>query len=258
MTRALRSFVIATGVAALITAPAAAQERSATRQGFELPANSAKRILVFRPAVRVGAQSTGGMFEPNADWTDKATRNIAAALAKLQAALGNTVVAAPEAYGDDARHWSRNICALFAAVSRRGDRISVLRGQPAAHQEARQQGRRVRLVARRRACATLPGAKDADYALFIYNKDAYGSTGPQDAAGACARSARASAVKSGEHMGYAGLVDLQDRRPAVAQRRRRDGRRRARRARAPRSASASCSRSFRAATARASCRRPRP
>ncbi|MFD1789013.1 hypothetical protein ACFSC3_15730 [Sphingomonas floccifaciens] len=57
--------------------PAAAQERTATKQGFELPARSGKKILVFRPAVSVGAQSTGGMFEPNADWTDKARANIA-------------------------------------------------------------------------------------------------------------------------------------------------------------------------------------
>ena len=80
-----------------IAGAASAQERTAIKQGFELPANSGKRILVFRPKVSVGAQSTGGMFEPNADWTDKARANIEASLVKRQASLGNTIVRAPEA-----------------------------------------------------------------------------------------------------------------------------------------------------------------
>jgi hypothetical protein len=53
----------------------------------------------------------------------------------------------------------------------------------------------------------LPGAKDADYALFIYNKDAYGSTGRKLLQIAAALGPGIS-VKSGEHLGYAGLVDL--------------------------------------------------
>ena len=52
----------------------------------------------------------------------------------------------------------------------------------------------------------LPGAKDADYALFIYNKDAYGSTGRKMLQFAAALGG--VSVKSGEHAGYAGLVDL--------------------------------------------------
>ncbi len=54
--------------------------------------------------------------------------------------------------------------------------------------------------------ASLPGAKDADYGLFIYNKDAFGSTGRKmlQAVGMLA----GVGVISGEHIGYAGLVDL--------------------------------------------------
>jgi hypothetical protein len=55
--------------------------------------------------------------------------------------------------------------------------------------------------------ASLPGAKDADYALFIYNRDAYGSTG-RKVLQVLALLGPGIAVKSGEHMGYAGLVDL--------------------------------------------------
>jgi hypothetical protein len=55
--------------------------------------------------------------------------------------------------------------------------------------------------------AALPGAKGADYALFIYSKDAYGSTG-RKLLQAVAVLGAGIAVKSGEHAGYAGLVDL--------------------------------------------------
>ena len=54
--------------------------------------------------------------------------------------------------------------------------------------------------------AKLPGVKDADYGLFIYNKDAYGSTGRKmlQIVGMLG----GVGVTSGEHVGYAGLIDL--------------------------------------------------
>lgn len=55
--------------------------------------------------------------------------------------------------------------------------------------------------------ADLPGAKSADYALFIYNKDAYGSTG-RKVLQVLALLGPGVAIKSGEHQGFAGLVDL--------------------------------------------------
>ncbi|WP_367947126.1 hypothetical protein [Sphingopyxis sp. BSNA05] len=64
----------------------------------------------------VGAQSTGGLFEPNAEWTEEAKKNIAIALAELQAGLGNEVIEAPEAYEEDARNLQEHM-ALFSAVS---------------------------------------------------------------------------------------------------------------------------------------------
>ena len=101
---------------ALSAVPAWAQERTAVKAGFELPAGSGKTILVFRPTVSVGAQSTGGMFEPNGDWTEQARRNIETALTEQQQRIGNRVVAAPESYGTDAQ-LVEEYAALFAAVS---------------------------------------------------------------------------------------------------------------------------------------------
>ena len=182
-----------------------AQERTATKQDFALPANSGKKILLFRPVIRVGEQSTGGIFEPNADWTDKARKNIEAALAKRQEKLGNIVVPAPEAYGDQARLVDE-YANLFGAVAQAvvsyqffvGNRLPTKKRDNKAGIFDWSLGEGIQ---------DLPGSKDADYALFIYNKDAYGSTGRKLLQVVAALGPGIS-VKSGEHLGYAGLIDL--------------------------------------------------
>jgi hypothetical protein len=190
---------------ALYTTGAAAQERTAIKQGFELPANSGKKILVFRPKVSVGAQSTGGLFEPNADWTDQARRNIDAALKKRQAALGNVVVPAPESYGDKAQ-LVEEYTSLFYAVADAvvtyqffvGNRLPTKKRDNKAGIFDWSLGEGVR---------DLPGAAEADYGLFIFDKDAYGSTG-RKLFQAAMLLVPGIGVKSGEHRGAAGLVDL--------------------------------------------------
>ncbi len=186
-------------------APAAAQERTAVKQGFELPPLSGKKILLFRPAVSVGAQSTGGMFEPNADWTDKARANIEAALARRQADLGNIVVVAPEVVGTQAE-LVQEYTNLFGAVAGAvvsyqffvGNRLPTKKRDNKSGVFDWSLGEGVR---------DLPGAQDADYAIFIYNKDAYGSTG-RKILQIVALLGPGLGVTSGEHLGYAGLVDL--------------------------------------------------
>lgn len=191
-------------VLALACTPALSQERSAVKQGFELATDSGKRILMFRPAVRVGGQSTGGLFEPNAEWTERAKSNLQAALEELQAKLGNDLIVAPEAYGDGAQIVNEHM-ALFAAVSQAVIEYQFFAGN--------------RLPTKKRdnkndvfdwslggTVANLPGADDADYGLFIYSKDAYGSTGRKMLQAVAM--VGGIAVKSGEHVGYAGLVDL--------------------------------------------------
>lgn len=191
-------------VLGLSAGPLYAQERSATRAGFALAAQSGKKILLLRPTMRVGEQSTGGMFEPNADWTDQARANIGMALDALQRDLGNEVIVAPEVYGDEARRVAEH-AALFAAVSQAvihyqffvGNRLPTKKRDNKADVFDWSLGTGV---------AGLPGAQGADYALFIYNRDVYGSTGRKmlQLVGALA----GVGVSSGEHVGYAGLVDL--------------------------------------------------
>ncbi len=191
--------------AAWSVAAAAAQERTAVKAGFALPADSGKTILVFRPAVSVGAQSTGGLFEPNGDWTDEARRNLEAALAQRQATLGNRIVVAPVGYGEAAGKVAE-YTALFAAVSQSvityqffiGNRLPTKKRDNKTGAFDWSLGPDI---------AQLPGAKDADYALFLYNRDAYGSTG-RKLLQVAALLGPGIAIASGEHRGYAGLVDL--------------------------------------------------
>ena len=205
MTRGMRRAALCAAAISVVATSAAAQERTAVKQGFSLAANSGKTILVFRPVVSVGAQSTGGMFEPNADWTDKARKNIDVALAARQAGLGNIVVAPPGSYGDQAR-LVNEYTTLFSAVASsvieyqffKGNRLPTKKRDNKLDIFDWSLGEGVR---------NLPGASAADYALFIYNKDAYGSTG-RKILQVVALLGPGIGVKSGEHAGYAGLVDL--------------------------------------------------
>ncbi|WP_313538049.1 hypothetical protein [Sphingomonas sp.] len=203
----MKGFTKAAAIAAglfLSAGAAQAQERSTTKQGFELPANSGKKILVFRPSISVGAQSTGGMFEPNGEWTEKARDNLQAALAKAQASLGNTVIVAPEAYGDDAPTLQEHI-QLFAAVSDAVIQYQFFVGNRLPTKK-RDNKNAVFDWSLGTGVAHLPGAKDADYGLFLFTQDAYGSTGRKMLQVFAAFGG--VSVRSGVHKGYAGLVDL--------------------------------------------------
>lgn len=205
MPKVIRPILAAISLAMLAVAPAAAQERSAAKQGFELTPNSGKRILVFRPSVSVGSQSTGGMFEPNSEWTEAARKHLQVSLEKLQASLGNEVVAAPEAYGEDAERLQEHM-ALFSAVSQAVINYQFFKGNRLPTKK-RDNKTEVFEWSLGDGVAELPGAKDADYGLFIYNRDAYGSTG-RKVLQVLALLGPGIAVKAGEHHGYAGLVDL--------------------------------------------------
>ena len=205
MKHILRALALAMCVTLFAAAPASGQERSATKQGFELAPKSGKKILVFRPSVQVGSQSTGGMFEPNGEWTDSAKRNLQVALEKLQTKLGNEIIVAPEAYGEDAQKLAEHM-ALFAAVSDAVIEYQFFRGNrlPTKKRDNKEDVFDWSLGS---GVADLPGAKDADYGLFLYNRDAYGSTG-RKVLQVLAMLGPGIPVKSGEHQGYAGLVDL--------------------------------------------------
>ncbi len=177
-----------------------AQEKTGIKPGFSLKPGTA-RIVLMRPSIRVGAQSTGGMYEPNADWTDQAKENIATALAKAQTGLGNSVVGYVEPVGAGSAKVAE-YQELFGAVASSVIEYQFFKGNRLPTKKRKDQfewglGPDVR---------TLPGLEAADYALFITTEDHFGSTG-RKVLQLFAAMARVP-VTAGVHTGYAGLIDL--------------------------------------------------
>lgn len=190
---------------ACVAVPAMAQEKSATKPGFEFNSDHPIRILVFRPEVRVGSQSAGGVVSPNAQWTAEARRNIESSLADAKPGGAAEIVFVPDLEGDAATTLVE-YRALFNAVANtvlqhrlfKGDRLPT-----------KKTGFEYTLGP---AVSRLADGRGGDYALFIFSNDAYGTTGRKllqvtswlaGAAGGVVLS-----VTSGQHTGYAGLVDL--------------------------------------------------
>lgn len=184
---------------------ASAQERSARRPGFSLPTNGEARILLLRPRIKVGAQSTGGMYEPNADWTAQARQNIGAALGQTQGALGNRIIVQDEPVGDSAQLLA-DYMELFSVVSQSVIEYQFFPGNrlPTKLRDNRTGDFDWTLGP---GVSAIPGATDADYALFIYTEDHYGSTGRKVLQILAAASVGVH-VESGVHKGFAGLIDL--------------------------------------------------
>lgn len=186
----------------LLCAPAHAQfgaEASASKAGFSFPATGEVKILVFRPDVSVGAQSTGGMNEPNAEWTAQAREFLGAALATAQQQRSNELVMMPELEGDGTALLA-DYRGLFRAVAN-----SVVSHKLFAWN---------RLPTKRADfnwtlgsdISKLRDLGGCDYGLFIYTQDSYGSAGRK--ALQIFGALMGAGITSGVHIGYAGLVDL--------------------------------------------------
>jgi hypothetical protein len=186
---------------ALFVSPAAqAQSRkSLTKEAFSFPAQGQVRVVLFRPDVTVSEQSTGGLNQPNAGWTEEARDELTAALGKAQAERNIELKLMPELSGDDAKLMS-DYRKLFKTVADSVIKHRLFPLDPLPTKEAAFDW-------------TLgPGASrlaalgNADYGLFFWTFDSYES--------ASRRTARLIATAMGAeaptevNMGYAGLVDL--------------------------------------------------
>jgi len=187
-------------LALLAPAVASAQEKSAMKPGFAFSATAPVKIVVFRPDVSVGSQSTGGLDEPNAEWTATAKTELVKSLEAAMASKASGMTMMPELEGADATVLA-NYRALFKAVT----------GTVVSH----------RLFVGNRLPTKLdtfdwslgPGvsqlataAGGADYGLFFLTQDSYGSAGRK--AAQLVGAMFGAYIKSGVHIGYAGLVDL--------------------------------------------------
>jgi hypothetical protein len=192
---------IALLIALISATPSYGQEKTGLRPGFTLAPGSAK-IVLMRPSIKVGEQSTGGLFEPNADWTDQATENLGAAIAIAQRELGNAVLPYTEPLGADPAQ-VKEYRSLFDAVS----------GSAVTYQFFK--GNRLPTKKRRNSfewtlgagLAKLPGLESADYALFIVTEDQFGSTG-RKAAQVVGALLPGISLPAGVHKGFAGLVEV--------------------------------------------------
>lgn len=187
---------------ALAAAPTAAlaQEKSATKPGFAFSASAPVKIVVFRPDVSVGSQSTGGLDEPNAEWTATARAELVKSLEAAMASKAGGMIMMPELEGADAAVLA-NYRALFKAVTDTvvAHRLFV--------------GNRLPTKLDKFDWSLGPGvsrlaqaAGGADYGLFFLTHDSYGSAGRK--AAQLVGAMFGAYVKSGVHIGYAGLVDL--------------------------------------------------
>lgn len=190
---------------ALVAAPTLAQEKAAVKPGFSMPTDKPVRILVFRPDVKVGSQSAGGVVTPNAEWTANARTHLADALVAAKPGRAKEVVFMPELEGDDATTLNE-YRSLFKGVATtvlqhrlfKGDRLPT---KITGFEYTLGPG-----------VAKLGELGRADYGLFVVTNDAYGDSGRKALqifgllmAGA---TGVGGMVSSGIHAGYAGLVDL--------------------------------------------------
>lgn len=189
----------------LLNTAAWSQEKAGVRPGFELKPGTA-RIILMRPVIRVGEQSTGGMFEPNADWTRQSRENILAELRKYQSNLGNEIVDYEEGLAGDgglAVQYEK----LFGSLANSVIEYQFFAGNRLPTKKRKNQfdwglGREINNINK---------VNNGDYALFIWTRDEYGSTGRkmlQAASILVSAFGVPVAVTSGVHQGYAGLIDL--------------------------------------------------
>lgn len=185
---------------ALAVTPSQVQARHVLRDGFAFPADRKVKVVLFRPDVKVGSQSAGGLDEPNAEWTDAARNLLNSSLVAHQGQRSVELVPMGEPSADDAQLLN-DYRGLFRAVAgavmahHYGLRLAT---KPANALDWSLGGDMQRLQAL---------TQGSDYALFVFTHDSYGSTGRKVMQFLMAGLLGAY-VPSGVHIGYAGLVDL--------------------------------------------------
>ena len=177
-----------------------ATEKYAVREGFAFAPDAAPRILVFRPEVKVGEQTTAGIFQNNAEWHASATRE-----------LGNALIAAGSRRGlemvlhEDQAANSQLLTehrALFRLVVGTIIRHKLFGKDPLPSKADSFDwsiGRGVSKIA--------PEAR-ADYGLFLLSQDSFESAGRR--AAKLIATLMGNGDIAGTHFGYAALVDMKN------------------------------------------------
>jgi hypothetical protein len=193
---------------AVMAQPAAAGV--AVKEGFAFPHDKEAKIIMFRPDVQVGTLRAAGLDEANADWTAVARTNMQEAFENAAEAREAQITFLGDLEGESAKELN-DFRGLFQVVST----------------EAMNHGVFFDRLATKKVPATTPGGKSklkfdwtlgddtrklkeitgADYAMFVYTHDAYGSAG-RKAAQLLMAGLFGVGIQAGVHIGYAGMVDL--------------------------------------------------
>ncbi len=188
-------------LAGLMSAPGNVSAKAIVADGISFSPDRPVKVAVFRPDVSVGSLSVGGVAEPSVEWTANARKFMADALKKSQAARANSVIFVAEPQGAD-RNLLADYTALFRAVS---DAIITHKMFPGNKLPTKKDRFDWTMGEGTAQLRTLAG--DADYGLFFYTYDAYGTDG-RKAAQILGAVLGFGVMQAGVHVGYAGLVDL--------------------------------------------------
>lgn len=193
---AVPAFLVTVAAPSLVQAQS---RQSLTKEAFAFPAEGQIRVVLFRPDVSVGEQSTGGLDQPNAGWTEQAREQLTAALGKAQAERNIELKLMPELTGENAKLMS-DYRKLFKIVADSVIKHRLFALDPLPTKEEKFDWT---LGEGASQLGTLGGG---DYGLFFYTLDSYES-GSRKMARLLA--SQMGAERPNEtNMGYAGLVDL--------------------------------------------------
>lgn len=181
--------------------PAKAGKKAGVAAGFTLQPGTTK-IVLMPLAVQVGSQAANGKREPDQTWTSQAVVNMNMALRDVQGRLGSDVTVFENGLSSADAATTDQYAKLFHAVA-----DSAIRHQLTSKE---------RLPTKKRAktfewevgpdLMKVPALRNADYALFMGTRDDFGSAGRKvvQVVGLIA----GFGVTSGDHFGYAGLIDI--------------------------------------------------
>lgn len=205
MTRFNRLLCASAAALAMVMTPAlshAQSRQSLMKDDFAFAAQGKVRVVLFRPDVSVGEQSTGGLDQPNAGWTEQAREQLTAALGKAQADRNIELTVMPELAGTDAKLMS-DYRKLFKTVADSVIKHRLFALDPLPTKDGKFDWTLGPGVSK------LGALGNADYGLFFYTFDSYESGSRQVARllAAPVRGPQASEMRE-VNMGYAGLVDL--------------------------------------------------
>ena len=177
-----------------------ATEKYAVREGFAFAPETPPRILVFRPEIKIGEQTTAGLFQNNAEWHAIATQELHAALIAAGGKRGIEMML----YDDQAANnpLMEEHRALFRLVVGTIIRHKLFGKDPLPSKADSFDWSLGSGVAK------IAPAAQADYGLFLLSHDSFESAGRRAAKLVAALMGNGDIA--GTHFGYATLVDLKN------------------------------------------------